>query len=270
VKDIVENRSRISLARKFNLAALALKENGVWWCILLLTYYLASALSHRAFAGMNKLRRTRNIPGMNSAALNKEIWEAWNWSAAGDEWSQSNEWKGSLVRNVLQRYVPADCNILEIGPGAGRWTEYLLQRAKQYVGIDISSTCVAHCRERFANDSRAIFSVGSGSDLGNVASSAIDAIWSFDVFVHINRSEVEGYVREFARVLRRGGVAVIHHGSLGGAGGGWRSNLTGAAMQEIVRQYDLVSDGSLTYWVDGETVHQLIYGDVITVIRKPA
>jgi SAM-dependent methyltransferase len=166
--------------------------------------------------------------------------------------------------------VPADCSILEIGPGAGRWTEYLLQRAKQYVGIDISSTCVAHCRERFANDSRAIFSVGSGSDLGNVASSAIDAIWSFDVFVHINRSEVEGYVREFARVLRRGGVAVIHHGSLGGAGGGWRSNLTGAAMQEIVRQYDLVSDGSLTYWVDGETVHQLIYGDVITVIRKPA
>jgi hypothetical protein len=101
VKDIVENRSRISLARKFNLAALALKENGVWWCILLLTYYLASALSHRAFAGMNRLRRTRNIPGMNSAALNKEIWEAWNWSAAGDEWSQSNEWKGSLVRNVL-------------------------------------------------------------------------------------------------------------------------------------------------------------------------
>jgi SAM-dependent methyltransferase len=270
VKDIVENRSRISLARKLNLAALALRENGVWWCILLLTYYLASTLSHRAFAGMDRLRRTKNIPGMNSAALNKQIWEAWNWSGAGNEWSQSNEWKESLVRCVLQRYVPADCTILEIGPGAGRWTEYLLQRAQQYVGVDISSTCVAHCRERFANDPRAIFSVGSGSDLASVASNTIDAIWSFDVFVHINCSEVEGYVREFSRVLRPGGVAVIHHGSLGGAGGGWRSNLTSAKMQENVRQHNLASDGSLTYWVDGETVYQLIYGDVITVIRKPA
>jgi hypothetical protein len=41
-------------------------------------------------------------------------------------------------------------------------------------------------------------------------------------------------------------------------------------MQENVRQHNLASDGSLTYWVDGETVYQLIYGDVITVIRKPA
>jgi SAM-dependent methyltransferase len=269
VKDIVENRGRISLARKLKLARLALRENGAWWCILLLTYYVASTVSHRAFASMDKLRRTRNIPGMNSAALNKEIWEAWNWSAAGEEWSQSAEWKESLVRCILEHYVPDDCSILEIGPGAGRWTEYLLPRARKYFGIDISSACVIHCQQRFAQEPRARFSVGSGCDLAGVAASAIDAIWSLDVFVHINRSEVEGYMRDFARVLRPGGVAVIHHGSLGGAGGGWRSNLTGTAMHEIVRRYDLVPDESLTYWVDGAIVHQLVYGDVITVIRKP-
>ena len=268
MKDIVENRGRISLARKLKLARLALRENGAWWCILLLTYYVASTVSHRAFGGMDKLRRTRNIPGMNSAALNKEIWEAWNWSAAGEEWSQSKEWKESLVRCILERYVPEDCSILEIGPGAGRWTEYLLRRAREYVGIDISSACVAHCQERFAQDSRARFSVGSGSDLADVPARAIDAIWSLDVFVHINRSEVEGYVTEFARVLRPGGVAVIHHGALGGAGGGWRSNLTAAAMHDMLRRNDLLSDESLSYWADGEIVHQLTYGDVITIIRK--
>jgi SAM-dependent methyltransferase len=268
VKDIVENRGRIRLGRKLKLARLALRENGAWWCILLLTYYVASAVSHRAFAGMDKLRRTRGIPGMNSAALNKEIWEAWNWNAAGEEWSQSKEWKESLVRCILQRYVPADSRILEIGPGAGRWTEYLLPRAREYIGIDISSACVAHCRKRFAQDSHARFSIGSGSDLADVATLAIDAIWSLDVFVHINRSEVEGYVAEFARILRPGGVAVIHHGALGGAGGGWRSNLTAAAMQDTLRRNDLLAEESLTFWADGDSVHQLTYGDVISVIRK--
>jgi SAM-dependent methyltransferase len=269
VNDIVENRRRIALGSKLKLARLALRENGALWCVLLLIYYVASTVSHRAFSSMDRLRRTRNLPGMNSAALNKEIWEAWNWSAAGEEWSQSAEWKESLVRCILERYVPDDCTVLEIGPGAGRWTEYLLRRAREYIGIDISSACVAHCRERFAQDSRARFSVGSGVDLADVATDGIDAIWSFDVFVHINRGEVEGYVREFARVLRAGGVAIIHHGALAGAAGGWRSNLTAAGMQDIVRGNGLVADDPVSHWVDGATVHHLAYGDVISVIRRP-
>jgi SAM-dependent methyltransferase len=269
VKDIVENRKRISFARKLKVARLARKENGMWWCVLLLAYYSASTVAHRAFAAMDRLRRTRNIPGLNSAALNKEIWEAWNWSAAGDEWSQSEEWKQSLIRGVLQRYVPENCSVLEIGPGAGRWTEPLLQCARDYVGIDISSTCIAHCRGRFGDDARATFAVGSGRDLAEVADQAIDAIWSFDVFVHINRTEVESYVKEFVRVLRPGGVAIIHHGAMGGASGGWRSNLTVADLQEILRRLELCVDGSFAHWVDGDAVHQLAYGDLITVIRKP-
>jgi SAM-dependent methyltransferase len=270
MKDIVENRKHISFARKWKLARLALKENGLWWCILLLMYYSASTLAHRAFAAMDRLRRVRNIPGMNSAALNKEIWEAWNWSAGGDEWSQSEQWKQSLIRCVLQGHVPANSSILEIGPGAGRWTGALLERAREYVGIDISSTCIDHCRERFGGDTRARFAVGSGRDLSDVADHTIDAIWSFDVFVHINRAEVEGYAEEFTRVLRPNGVAIIHHGAIGGAAGGWRSNLTAAAMKDILRRHNLRLEGSFGHWVDGNDVHQLVYGDLITVIRQPA
>jgi SAM-dependent methyltransferase len=269
MKDIVENRERISFARKLKLARLALRENGLWWCTLLVTYYAASALAHRAFAAMDSLRRTRNIPGMNSTALNKEIWEAWNWSAGGDEWSQSEQWKRSLIRCVLQRKVPEKTSILEIGPGAGRWTQALLDRASEYIGIDISSTCIAHCRSHFGGDSRARFTVGSGRDLAGVADRSIDAIWSFDVFVHINRAEVEAYAREFVRVLRPGGVAIIHHGAIGGASGGWRSNLTATAMQDILRRQDLRIEESFAHWVDGDDVHQLAYGDLITVIGKP-
>jgi ubiquinone/menaquinone biosynthesis C-methylase UbiE len=268
MKDIVENRKRISFARKLKLAGLAVKENGVWWCVLLLTYYLSSTVAHRVFAAMDRLRRIRDIPGMNSKALNKEIWEAWNWSDAGEEWSQSEAWKQSLVRCVLRRHVPENSSIVEIGPGAGRWTEPLLERAREYVGIDISSTCISHCLGRFGADPRVRFAVGSGHDLAGVADQSIDVIWSFDVFVHINRAEVDGYAGDFARVLRPGGVAIIHHGAIGGASGGWRSNLTAAAFYEILRRHDLLMEESFAHWVDADAVHQLAYGDLITVLRK--
>lgn len=270
MSDIVENRKRISLRRKLRLATLALRENGLWWCILLFTYYASSSLAHRAFSAMDGLRRKRNIPGMNSAALNKEIWESWDWSSGGDEWSESEQWKQSVIRRVLQGQIQNGSSILEIGPGAGRWTEPLLGLAREYIGIDISSSCIAHCRARFAGDSRAKFHVGSGSDLAAVADRSIDAIWSFDVFVHINSAEVDGYIRDFARVLRPGGVAIVHHGAVGGAGGGWRSNLTFASFEEIVRRHHLHVKSSFAQWADEDVVYQVKTGDLITVISNEA
>jgi SAM-dependent methyltransferase len=268
VKDIVENRRRIGFGHKWKLALLALRENGWWWCCHLLAYYTASAVANRAFAGMDRLRRERNLGGLNSAALNKHIWEAWDWSARGEEWNESEEWKQSLIRSVLHRYIPRGCSILEIGPGAGRWTEPLLERAREYVGVDISSTCVAHCSRRFAGDRRAKFFVGSGHDLADVTSESVDAIWSFDVFVHINAAEVAGYVEEFVRVLRRNGVAVIHHGGIGGSAGGWRSNLTAATFQNMLARRGLLVEQVLSQWTDGGETRKLTFGDLITVIVK--
>jgi ubiquinone/menaquinone biosynthesis C-methylase UbiE len=270
MKDIVENRRRISFAHKLRLARLAIKENGVAWCALLFVYYLSSMAANRAFASMDRLRKTRNVPGLNSPSLNKAIWDSWNWSTAGEEWSVSPTWKQSLTRCVLQKYVPSDSSILEIGPGGGRWTEALLDRARKYSGVDISSACVAHCRSRFAHEPHANFFVGSGSNLAMIATNSIDAIWSFDVFVHINRTEIEGYAKEFLRVLRPGGVAVIHHGTVAGASGGWRSNLTMKDISQIFKKYDLCIARSFSEWTDESETHALAYNDQITVLRAPS
>jgi SAM-dependent methyltransferase len=270
VKDIVANRSRVGFGHKWKLALLTLRENGASWCCHFVTYYAASMIADRSFRAMDRLRRERNIPGLNSAALNKHIWEAWDWSAQGEEWNESEAWKQSLIRCVLQACIPFDCSILEIGPGGGRWTEPLLQRARDYVGVDISATCVEHCRKRFANDPRAKFFVGSGRDLAEVTTGSIDAIWSFDVFVHINAAEVAGYVEEFVRVLRPGGIAVIHHGAVGGSAGGWRSNLTAAALQKMLADRNLDAEQVLAQWSDGGEIRKLAFGDLITVICKRA
>ena len=186
------------------------------------------------------------------------------------EWSRDEAWKQSVIHSFIDRYIPPSSSILEIGPGGGRWTEVLLERASRYIGIDISASCIDACHARFGDKDHAQFVVGSGSDLEFVPSSSIHALWSFDVFVHINQSEVDKYADEFDRVLKPGGIGIVHHGTVGGAFGGWRSNLTQEAMMEILgsRGFGIVE--STDEWRDGDTTYDLReYRDRITVFSKP-
>jgi SAM-dependent methyltransferase len=269
MKDDVNNRRRIRPGRKLRLAAIALRENGLIWCVLLVAYYVSSSVAHRTFAWMTLRRQRHGIPGLNSPTLNREIWDGWNWEAGGEEWSGSAQWMASLRRCVLEARIPMQSSVLEIGPGAGRWTVDLLPRACQYVGVDISDICIQKCRSRFRDANHARFMTGSGNDLADVESGSIDAIWSFDVFVHINRREFERYADEFVRVLRPGGIGVIHHGSIAGASGGWRSDVTAAAVQELLTRRGLRIEDSFGEWTDLGEVHRLSYDDLITVFRRP-
>lgn len=271
MKDIVENRRRLSLADKLRIGVLVLKENGFLWCAWLAAYHLASSIADRAFRNMDERRRRFGTPGLNSRELNKAIWESWDWSAAGEEWTPSEEWKSSVIRCVLDRRIPSDSRILEIGPGGGRWTGVLIERAREFTGVDISASCVDLCRKRFGGYPKAKFMVGSGSDLKGVPDASVEALWSFDVFVHINQAEIEKYADEFNRVMIPGAVGVIHHGSAGGTHGGWRSNLTHENMLKLLRDRGFEIVDSFLEWQDGGTTHQAgLYKDVITVFKKPA
>ena len=269
MKDSIPNRRRIPLPAKLRLAGMALRESGIRWFVLFAAYYVSSAFAGRAFTAMENLRRSRGVPGLNSAKLNKAIWEAWDWSGEGREFG-TGEWKDSVIRCLLEPHLAAGGATLEIGPGSGRWTEALIDRSARFIGVDISEACVNLCRERFAARANASFMLGSGLDLGGIESGSIDALWSFDVFVHINTAEVRGYAAEFARVLRPGGRGAIHHGAVAGAAGGWRSDLTQQAFLDLLGQNGLRVLHSFAEWQDGDTPQRLDFEDAFTVFERPA
>jgi len=270
MKDIVENRNRISLKKKLALGGEVVRQNGVAWTFLLGTYYASSAVAEKAFAAMDSLRAKRGLPGLNSAGLNKMIWESWDWNAGGEEWTPSPEWKDSVVSSILKKHMPADGVIVEIGPGGGRWTEFLLDVGSRVFAIDISEECLRVCRERFADHDNIEFLPTPGDSLPGVSDESADAVWSFDVFVHINRPETEAYAQEFQRVLKPGGVGVLHHGTTGGSTGGWRSNMTADGMIEILKKSGFEIVDQFTEWTDEGREHQAgLYGDAVTVFRKP-
>lgn len=211
----------------------------------------------------------------NSAADNRERWTGWDWSNGGEEWNASAAWKQALIDDVLIARIPADRVVLEIGPGASRWSAALQPRARRLILVDVAERPLMLCRERFAAAENVEYVLSSGSDLPGVADSSVDAIWSFDVFVHIAPLDQAAYLDETARVLAPGGVAVIHHadgrnlGSLPSRAG-WRSPMSRSLFAELASARGLTVEAQIDSWgPDGE--HDLsAYHDAITVCRRRA
>jgi len=271
VKDLIENRTRLGFLSKLRLVGIMVRDNGLLWPLLMGSYYVASAIAESCYARAASLRVKKNLPGVNSNSANKHIWENWNWAAGGEEWTLSPEWKGSVVKTFMDKNFANRSAILEIGPGAGRWTEYLLKRCDHLIGIDISEASVHECERRFHKYHNARFEVGNGDNLSSIASSSVDAVWSFDVFVHINKQQFKSYLIELARVLKPGAIGLIQHGSVGGATGGWRSDVRTSDVKEFLQSNGMVVENQVQRWDDdGRKFEAGLYQDTITIFRKPS
>lgn len=270
MKDIIENWVRIPLLPKLRLVGIMVRENGFLWPLLIGMYYVASGIAEASYAKASSLRVRKNLPGLNSNLANKHIWENWNWSAGGDEWTPNDEWKASIVRTFMDPLFTGKSVILEIGPGAGRWTQYLLKKSCRLIAVDISETSVHECKRRFHDYPSAKFEVGSGEDLSSIENNSIDAVWSFDVFVHINKQQFNSYIVELARVLKPDGIGLIQHGTTGGESGGWRSDVRTSDVNEFLRSSGLVLERQVQSWNEnGRKFEAGLSQDVITLFRKP-
>lgn len=149
---------------------------------------------------------------------NKQVWEKqWDWTNAGEEWSapfggSAWEWHW-CIRPRLMSLLPCSA-IVEIAPGYGRWTRFLTSLCQSYVGVDLAGNCVDACNERFKGRERTNFVLGSGCDLPGVEDQSIDLVFSYDSLVHVEATEMRGYVSEIRRVLRPGGHAFVHYSNM--------------------------------------------------------
>jgi len=230
------------------------------------------------------------------------------WSQNGDEWDGQargcgvayDEWKAGLLARYLP-LLPAGGTLLEIGPGHGRWSEPLVDRAGTLVLCDISANCLDACRQRLAGRGRLRTWLSQAADLPRDLTAGVDGMWSYDCLVHVGPDEFARYVGEIARVLRPGGVAVIHHADRGrggllrrvvgwlrrrvegiedpGAGRqsegdhGWRSPISRADVRRWARAagLEIVRQESMWTWKSPRGPLRIgvpRFGDCITVLRR--
>ncbi len=210
----------------------------------------------------------------NSALDNRERWTHWDWRDRGEEWTASAEWKQALIEDVLTARIPQGGVVLEIGPGAARWSAVLHQRARRLILVDVSEQPLALCRAHFAAAENVDYVLSSGNDLPGVADESVDAVWSFDVFVHVAPLDQAGYLAEAARVLRPSGVAVIHHADGRNRGklpsrSGWRSPMSRHLFATLAADSGLAVEAQIDSWGAGGCHDLSAYHDAITICRKP-
>ena len=106
-----------------------------------------------------------------------------------------------------------------------------------------------------------------------IADNSIDRIWSWDVFVHINDTDIKDYVVQFNRILRPGGIGIIHHSKNGKSSRRWRSNMTAKKMTEFCNENNLEVKSQLECW--GNDYYHIwpnldpdLYPDTISIFKK--
>jgi SAM-dependent methyltransferase len=150
---------------------------------------------------------------------NRRMWTDYDWKEGGHEWSNgfgtvADQWASTILPRIFS-LLPTS-SILEIAPGYGRWTPYLLNNSERYTGIDITERVVLHCRRMFgALRSRPVFLLGDGFCLDHVQSRSISLVFSFGSLVHAEMDCLSSYAIEIHRVLEPGGHAFIHHSNIG-------------------------------------------------------
>jgi predicted O-methyltransferase YrrM len=100
-------------------------------------------------------------------------------------------------------------------------------------------------------------------------------VWSFDAFVHIAPSDQASYLSEFARVLRPGGVVVIHHADGRNRGAmssrrGLRSPMSRVLFAALARERGLQLEAQFDSWGPGGIHDLAAFGDAITVCTRTA
>lgn len=227
---------------------------------------------------------------LRTVEWNKQVWDSYTWPKDGDEWDSFaqhtvvpyEKWKDSLTRAFLIPYLGNRKVVVEIGSGHGRWSEMIASRIRggKLHLVDLAPKVIEYLREKlrkqyslpFVHGEPAPefnFLVNDGRTIPQVETGSVDFIWSFDAFVHIEEPECRSYAKEFARVLKRTGMGVIHHPgnpTPEQRQNGCRSQMTSQKWKDILRQNNLHVVRQMDSWDGGNVKMQ---GDSLTMFVKP-
>lgn len=148
-------------------------------------------------------------------------WEG-NRYYGGAEKDIANQWE----RLIYPRIKSFDFSTtIDLACGHGRNSAYLGRHAKEIWLIDIQSSNIDACKDRFKDQSHFRYSVNSGTKMDVVPDDWASLLYCFDAMVHFDPDVIRSYLVDAKRVLRPGGHAFLHHSNYGvGSASSWSKN----------------------------------------------
>ena len=160
------------------------------------------------------------MPGLTSKIHLKMLASAMRRREGGDasvyglEWGEpEKDWSLKLVRDQFIRpYVDPVQRALEIGPGGGRWTRYLLG-FREVIVVDKHRELLDELGRNFQQPN-IVPILNNGTDLPGLAPESVDFVFSFGVFVHLDRWIIEAYLRALHPVVTPSANIVIQYSDM--------------------------------------------------------
>lgn len=138
---------------------------------------------------------------------------------AGDEYVWGYQWGdprglaplSAVVDRYITPFVTPHTVAMEIGPGGGRWTQFLVG-ARELVLVDLNPEFFPYLEAKFGPQVSALrFYQTQNAELDGIAAESIDFVFSFGAFVHIDPADIRTYLVHLTRVIRPGGRAVLQY-----------------------------------------------------------
>lgn len=123
----------------------------------------------------------------------------------GDFWEHGNAEINAMLAELAPRRRRA---ALDFGCGIGRLTQPLAKHFRRVVGVDLSSEMLRLAR-RHNNEPNVEYVHSNARDLARFQDNEFDLVYSTIVLQHMCQEFARGYVQEFLRVTRAGGLVVF-------------------------------------------------------------
>ena len=174
----------------------------------------------------------------------------------GLEWGDPEvvEPLGFIRNRYVLPYVKAQDDAVEIGPGGGRWTRYLLGFRKLYL-VDYHRELLQEAQKNFRRPNLR-FVQNNGCDFPEIPHASVAFVFSFACFVHLDRGLIQQYLANMHSILKPGGNVVIHYSDktkiMAQMNPGFSDN-TPAQMRDMIRTagFRIVEEDLTTMWNGG-------------------
>jgi 2-polyprenyl-3-methyl-5-hydroxy-6-metoxy-1,4-benzoquinol methylase len=117
-----------------------------------------------------------------------------------------------LLLETTHSYLKPGDNVLDLGCGAGRFTEEMRKAGYRAIGMDISEAALRVAKVHAPDCD---FKILKADGTIPVTEESFDAVWTSEVIEHI--LNVEAFLKEIHRVLKRSGILIMttpYHGLL--------------------------------------------------------
>jgi cyclopropane fatty-acyl-phospholipid synthase-like methyltransferase len=129
----------------------------------------------------------------------------------GLEWGdpETNPPLRYVRRHFLSPYVSPDTTLVEIGPGGGRWTRYMLDARKIYA-VDYYQEILNELKSNVAA-AHITYIKNHGDDFPGIPDGTVDFVFSFGTFVHLDVDIIGHYFQNLKALLKKHSNVVIQY-----------------------------------------------------------